>query len=343
MSVRMKAKPIVGYPKVSVVIPHYNYGEYLPVALESVLSQEGVDLEVLIVDDASTDGSLRIAREQASADHRVILIEHEHNMRHIATYNDGLARASGEFVVLLSADDALAPGSLARAAALFQAEPEVNLVYGPVEEFASVLPSSTSHQVSWTTWTSDEWIGRVCRRGRNIIVNPEAMIRRRLVDELGGYDPELPHSADMYLWMRAAARGKVARVNGPTQAFYRQHDSNMHATEFGGRLDDLSAVRKTFEMLFRVDGSRLQKATSLSATADKAVAREALRMSVSVSGPSAKAHRSALISFATETGAPAWSCALYEIVPKLGLTAIFKRFESARWSARYRRHRRYGT
>src|SRR5262245_16993901 len=115
---------------VSVVIPCYNYGHYLPDAVGSALSQDGVEVEVVIVDDKSTDNSAEVAAALAAGDPRVRLIRHETNLRHIATYNDGLDAVTGDYVLLLSADDLLTPGALHRAAQLMEAEPTVGMVYG---------------------------------------------------------------------------------------------------------------------------------------------------------------------------------------------------------------------
>ncbi|WP_460807831.1 glycosyltransferase family 2 protein [Micromonospora zhanjiangensis] len=108
MVTRIRPRPLTTRPTVSVVIPCYNYGHYLPECVHSVLSQSGVEVDVLIVDDASPDGSAEVARE-LSADPRVRLIAHRENRGHIATYNEGLAAVDGEYVVLLSADDLLSP------------------------------------------------------------------------------------------------------------------------------------------------------------------------------------------------------------------------------------------
>ena len=89
-----------------------------------------MDVDVLIVDDASPDDSAAVAYRLADEDPRVSVLVHPTNMGHIATYNDGLARAKGDYVVLLSADDAITPGSLARSTALMEAHPSVGFVYG---------------------------------------------------------------------------------------------------------------------------------------------------------------------------------------------------------------------
>src|SRR5947209_4282299 len=123
MSHRLQAQPLRGRPSVTVVIPCYNYGRYLRGAVKSVLDQPGVDVEAIVIDDASTDGSADVVREVAAADPRVRAILHRSNFGHIATYNEGLEQASGDYVVLLSADDALTPGSLSRATALLETHP----------------------------------------------------------------------------------------------------------------------------------------------------------------------------------------------------------------------------
>jgi hypothetical protein len=185
--------------------------------------------------------------------------------------------------VLLSADDALPAGALSRAVTLMEAEPSIGLVYGHPEEFSSEEPPSVREprswpgaQTSWTAWSGHEWVARMCRRGRNMLRSPEAVMRTSVFREIGGrYDDTLPHSADMYLWLRLAAHADVGRVNGMKQAYYRVHDANMHSTWFGGLLDDLEARRTTFRRFFEVDGERLANRDALEHAARKGLAREA--------------------------------------------------------------------
>src|ERR1700722_3515157 len=114
-------------PSVSVVIPCYKYGHFLEECTQSVLeNQPGVDVRVLIIDDASPDDSADVARAIAARDPRVEVAVHAGNKGHIATYNEGLLDwADGDYSVLLSADDRLTPGALTRATALLDANPDV--------------------------------------------------------------------------------------------------------------------------------------------------------------------------------------------------------------------------
>ena len=285
-------------PRVSVVIPCYNYGHFLADCVRTVLDQPGVDMDVLIVDDASPDGSAAVARELAAADPRVRVLAHETNRGHIATYNEGLAAVDGDYVVLLSADDVVVPGALAQSAALMEANPGVGMVYGFAPTFVDVPRPARTRVRSWTVWSGADWLAQICRRGGNPLSTPEVMLRTSLMRELAGYDPRLPHSADFLLWLRAAARAEVGRVNGVDLAFYRVHGGNMHASQFAGVLTDLTERWKAFEAFFIDDGA-LVDAPALRASAARAVARGALitvRQSYELGSPAESAAE--LVAFA---------------------------------------------
>ena len=146
-------------PTVSVIVPCYNYGHYLADAVGSALDQDEIDVDVLIVDDASPDGSGDVAEALAAADPRVRAIRHAVNRGHIETYNEALAIIEGDYVALVSADDLLTPGALTRAASLLDAHPSVGFVYGYPVTFSDAPPVPEPRRVrSWTVWSGREWI-----------------------------------------------------------------------------------------------------------------------------------------------------------------------------------------
>jgi glycosyltransferase involved in cell wall biosynthesis len=298
-----RPRQLVTRPTVSVIIPCYNYGSYLPACVASVLGQEGVDTDILIVDDASPDGSAAVARGLVASDPRVHLIEHQVNMGHIATYNQGLREASGAYVVLLSADDLLAPGCLARAAALLESNTDVGFVYGYPPRFVDQPPRARTAVRSWSIWRGDEWLRRICQRGSNVIFCPEVVMRAELMRELTGYDNRLPHSADFHLWLRAAARASVGRVNGCDQAFYRVHGQNMHMNKYAGIITDIKERRHAFEIFFEGDRGKLPRWRALQQQARHSLACEALlHVRQSYDGPTLTAEqRTELVEFAHET------------------------------------------
>ncbi|PKH37441.1 Glycosyltransferase involved in cell wall bisynthesis [Nocardioides alpinus] len=266
-------------PRVSVVIPCYNYGRYLPAAVASALDQQGLDVDVLVVDDASPDGSHLVAQELAASDPRVDVLVHDNNAGHIQTYNDGLTRAEGDYVVLLSADDLLPRNALTRAIGLMEAHPSVGLVYGYARSFTDRPDTVTDETRNWSVWPGRQWLRRSARSGRCFLVSPEAVMRREALFETDLYDPRLPHSGDFDMWLRTAARWDVGRVNGPIQAHYRVHDANMHLTSYAGWLTDLEARRRTFDILFDERAADVAEVVALRPVAMKALAREAMRRS----------------------------------------------------------------
>lgn len=335
-------------PLVSVVIPCYNYARYLAEAVNSAVSQEGVDVDVIIVDDASTDGSPRLARLIAAADPHVRAVLHPSNMGHIATYNDGLSRVTGDYVVLLSADDVLAPGALARSTALMERHPAVSLVYGFAEEFSGEVPEPQERRTKWSIWSGNDWIRTMCKRGSNIIVNPEAVVRRSTLQQLRGYRADMPQAADMEFWLRAASMGDVGRINGPVQAYYRVHGANMHLTNFDASLDEIRARRDVFDAFCPIhmpyDAGR-----SLLRVAHRAMAVEAMRTAIHLADNQQAGAASDLAGFAMETHPPVTASRLWASYIKRLEGRVSKMRKSAseflyrlRWALRWRRWRWLG-
>ncbi|MEV8182575.1 glycosyltransferase family A protein [Specibacter sp. NPDC078692] len=261
--------------RVSVVIPCYNYARFLGAAVGSVLAQEDVQVDVVIVDDASTDDSLDLAQVLSTADDRIRVIKHSQNKGPVVTFNDGLAETDGEFIVRLDADDMLTPGSLSRSVALARAWPSVGLVYGhPIHFEGAPAKSVRTTARSWTVWPGAEWLQRRCAAGKNVITAPEALMRAAVVDEVGGQQP-LAHSHDMEMWMRISAHSDVGHIEGADQAWHRDHDLSLSAREVN-MVSDLFDRREAFEVLFAADLPSKIQSGRLSRKAKEALAIEAL-------------------------------------------------------------------
>ena len=262
---------------VSVVIPCHNYGHYLPACVGSALNQQDVEVDVLIIDDASTDGSAEVARTVAAGDSRVRAICHSENMGHIATYNEGLSLASGDYTALLSADDLLTEGSLWRSAQLMRAHPSVGLVYGHPVAFVGDAPGpARTVTSSWTIWQGLDWIADRCKSGRNALRSPEAVMRTSVVREAGAYRADLPHAADFEMWMRAAKVSDVGYLGGVDQAYYRVHPASMSHTVNRSLLTDMSQRILAFENILSECAEILPNVDQMSDMAHRAIAREAL-------------------------------------------------------------------
>lgn len=286
---RLKTRPYALQRKaeVCVVVPVFNYASYLEPCLRSVLSQEDVDLTVLVLDDASTDDSLSIARRIADEDSRVLVIAHSNNIGQIPTINEGIAAANSEYFVKLDPDDMLTEGSLKRSAAFFQAFPSVGLVYGlasiMIEQGQPPPPRIYARlRRSWTIWPGQEWLRQRFETGINCILQPEAAIRLSALQEVGPYRPDLPRTFDFEMWMRLAARYDVGRINGEYQGIYREHSMSMSRTIHRSPLIDAAQRVRAFDLLLSESPSLLPEASDMSDTAHRAVARDVLRQAISL-------------------------------------------------------------
>jgi len=262
-----------------------------------------VDVDVIVVDNASTDGSLEVAQALASDDARIRVIGHQTNLGHIVSFNEGAHAATGEYVVLLCADDLLAPGSLARATALMEAHRNVAFTYGFARTFSDRPPPVQKGVAGWSIWSGAQWIRRRYQSGRNVIANPEVVMRREVMDKLD-YDPRLPHTADLLVWMRAALRGDVGRIVGPCQAYYRVHGANLHLSDRDGLLRDLRARRKAFELVAEDGAGHPSRPDELLVRARRALARESLALACRSYDRSEAVHGAAArdyVAFALET------------------------------------------
>jgi glycosyltransferase involved in cell wall biosynthesis len=263
---------------VSVVIPCYKYGHFLEDAVASVLDeQEGVDVRVLIIDDASPDDSAEVARKIAARDPRVEVIVHATNKGNIATFNEGLLEwADGDYCALMSADDRLTPGALRRARDLLDAHPRAGFAYGRAVwvTHGAPLPAARTRVRGWSVWPGAWWIERRFRQGENPITSPEVVVRTSLQQRVGGYDARLPHAADMEMWMRLAASAEVGFIRGADQAYYRLHEQNMRKAY--SALRDLRERRLVFETVLDRSGERLPDARALSGIVHRKLGQEAL-------------------------------------------------------------------
>jgi glycosyltransferase involved in cell wall biosynthesis len=193
-----------GEPRVTAVVTVYNYEQYVGEALRSVALAEYDDLEVIVVDDASTDGSAEAAR-RALDEHpwlRATLVRRTNNRGLPANRNLGIELARGEYIFILDADNLVYPYAFDRLAGQLDASPDAAFAYGILEKFDQTGPYDL---VSWIPWSTER-----LRFGNYI--DAMAMIRRTALAQVGGYveDERLVGWEDLDLWCKFAQ----ARMHG---------------------------------------------------------------------------------------------------------------------------------
>lgn len=195
-------------PTISVVIPAFNAASYVEDCLESVYAQSGdFSLEVIVVDDGSTDDTLH--RLERWPDVRVL---RQMQQGPSAARNAGIAKASGEFVAFLDADDLWPSGSLAARLSVMLRHPEAGLVFGDCRQFSKngFHPTSVFEAGGYG-------LGRFGDSERvlaaypmllenNFITTGSVLVKSALLKELGGFDESLRLVEDMDLWLRIVAR-----------------------------------------------------------------------------------------------------------------------------------------
>jgi glycosyltransferase involved in cell wall biosynthesis len=201
-------------PRVSVVIPVYDAGAYLPRALGSLDAQTYRDFEVVIVDDGSTDARTRAVLDAAGRRPNVT-VHRTPNQGPARARNTAIERARGAYILPLDADDYLAPAFLARTVAVLDAEPEVGIVYTWIGLFGD-------HYGVWRTggFSLEELLSRCT-------IHVCSLYRREVWADVGGYDPRFVESCeDWDFWLGAAARGWKARGIPEVLAYYRRAASS---------------------------------------------------------------------------------------------------------------------
>jgi GT2 family glycosyltransferase len=266
-------------PTVDVVIPCYNYGHFLPNCVNSVLSQPGVDVRILIIDDSSPDDSATVGHHLAAQYEAVTFRRHDANRGHIATYNEGILDwSSSSYVVLLSADDMLAPGALARAVSVMEEDRSVGMVYGRAFHFHDVAELTTvpaePSTTRFTRYAGSNWLNKRMQAGNNVITSPEVVVRASVHKAVGGYRNELPHSGDLEMWLRIAAISNIGYLHH-VQAYYRVHSSSMQRTQYKTSLLDIVHRKAAFD-LFVQHHQHLPGISELQQTVNRTLARESL-------------------------------------------------------------------
>jgi glycosyltransferase involved in cell wall biosynthesis len=267
---------------VDVAVPCYQYGRYLRGSVSSVLRQGFDDVRVLIIDNASTDDSLEIARKLSGEDSRIQVAAHDRNLGHLASFNEGIEWARADYFMILCADDQVAPGAFKRAISLMETHPDINLTFGREFTVFSDSPVPDIDQPGnlpdWRLLSGDGLLKRLCETGRPdasrfMIPGTTALVRTSVQKQVGYYKSSLPHTADLDMWLRFGCRGGAAETTA-IQGIRRVHPLNRSAT-----LQDCNSWDRHWEAAFNTffteHGASLPNAAHWHRAARRALAERA--------------------------------------------------------------------
>ncbi len=228
---------MTGTPLVSVVTASYNMGQYVCEAVDSVLAQDYPAVEIIVVDDGSTDDTQAVLSRYAD-DPRVTVIRQE-NMGQTVAKNRGLAAARGDLIGFCDADNRWLPGKLARQVPILLARPEVGVVYGELQLIdgeGNPLPPPGTRRHS----------GRITGKLLidNFVTFNTTLTRMETVRALGGFDENLRMAIDYDLWLRISLEHEFLYLPEPLVAYRIWGGQMSHRT--GERMDNFFRLLEKF-------------------------------------------------------------------------------------------------
>jgi glycosyltransferase involved in cell wall biosynthesis len=217
-------------PSISVIIPCYNAERYIAATIESVLAQDQPEMEIIVVDDGSTDHSADTVRRAFPT----VQLELQANQGVAAARNRGISVARGEWVAFVDADDIWLPGKLSAQLRQLQAAPECRMNYTawdvwpsdqprPAADYLACLQDLAGDGARWdgpSGWIYPQLL-LDC-----VVWTSTVLAQRSLLDELGGFDSSLHIGEDYDLWLRASRVTSILRIAKP-YALYRIHPSSI--------------------------------------------------------------------------------------------------------------------
>lgn len=211
-------------PLVSIITPSFNQAAFLEQTLRSVLEQDYPNIEYLVADGGSTDGSVEIIRQYAD---RLAWWVSEKDHGQAEAINKGFARASGEYVAWVNSDDYYMPGAISAAVQTLQTHPEAGMVFGDVQVVDR--EERILNHLHYGNWGLEDLMTF------HIIGQPAVFLRRAILERAGVLDPSYHFMLDHQLWLRMSLQAEM--IYEPqlwAGAHYHEGCKNLQqAAEFG--------------------------------------------------------------------------------------------------------------
>lgn len=220
--------------KVSVILPTYNRAEILSRSINSLIQQTYADLEIVVVDDASTDDTESVVK--SFNDERINYILHDENRGANVARNTGISQSTGEYIAFQDSDDVWLPQKIQRQIEAFQqARSETGLVSAGV---CRVWPDYQTDYLPGDKWRTQDFIRSLIHN--NFIPTQAAMIKRECIQKVGNFNNELPRLQDWEMWIRLSKEYNfelvdetlvVKNMNVDELSYSRRNTDHPHALE----------------------------------------------------------------------------------------------------------------
>ena len=190
------------WPRISIVTPSYNQGQYIEETIRSVLLQDYPNLEYIVIDGGSTDSTLEILKKYE----RFITWISEPDDGQTDAINKGLKRSSGEIVAYLNSDDLYEPGTLKRIAELFFRHPPISMIYGDITHIDENSRVFEHHK------TGEVNLEKYLMAGEFYLPQPSVFFRKDVIDSIGYFDQTLHLAMDYDYWLKILLKFKTGYI-----------------------------------------------------------------------------------------------------------------------------------
>lgn len=233
-------------PYVSVIMPAYNGMAYIGTAIRSVLNQTEQNIELIVVNDCSSDNTASII-DSHKHDPRLICIENDHNLGVAGSRNEAIKLARGTYLAFLDQDDVWLPSKLQIQLSVFQSDPEIALVHSRtalIDNKGDLLPRYANLESrEFNNGNASVRTDNVFRAIfiQNNIQVPTVMIKKSAFDELGPFNVDIPGVDDYELWMKIALHYRISSID-TILALYRIHEDQQSKNTYKMLVNKMQAL-----------------------------------------------------------------------------------------------------
>lgn len=223
-------------PLVTIITPTYNRADYLPETIESVLTQNYINLEYIVLDDGSKDETKLVFEKYAGK----IICDSHPNMGEVATVNKGFKLAHGDIIGVVNSDDPLLPNAVQSMVEFMQSHPTVGVVY-PDWDYIDAAGKKIDHIQTY------EYSYINMLRWHHCMPGPGTFFRKEIVEKLEGRDPQFRYVSDFDFWLRAGLITDFSRLPR-TLATFRMHSNSASSSQTNERMaqEHITLVNKIY-------------------------------------------------------------------------------------------------
>ncbi|ESX98110.1 glycosyltransferase family A protein [Mesorhizobium sp. LNJC405B00] len=289
-------------PLIDIVIPNFCYGRYLPQAVASIVRQQVEDIRILIVDNASTDDSVDVAKSLAKRDKRIKVIARERNLGLHASCNEGVDWAGSKYFAIVCADDLLVEGGFQRALSVLEKEHDVSFACGAelVWHEASPFPVVENSGVGdWRFLLTESFALERSLPSKVLFGGGAALIRTSDLKRVGHFRSEIAYSEDLEMFLRLSLNRRAAVTNA-IHGIRRVHGANLSAVFWQDFKRDIVEKKLTFDSFFSHEAACMPGAEHLRRSVYRNLGKRAYWSGLSHIARGQRASGFDLLRFATE-------------------------------------------